>query len=183
MMVIGIDHMEASRAHEFLPYRDNIAAPDSLEPAGKQFPEFLAHDVVPFITSKYRVGKGPQAIGGSSYGAIAALYALIQRSDLFNMGLIESPSLGVGNGQLLRDTDHLVRGPARVFLGMGDSEFASGAENLGYVKMIRALESNLKNAAQSQTHVLTVIQPGKHSLQSWAMRFPQAIQFLYSVSQ
>jgi predicted alpha/beta superfamily hydrolase len=75
MIVIGIDHMGASRAHEFLPYRDNIASPDSSEPVGKRFPEFLARDVVPFITTKYRVSKGPQAIGGSSYGAIAALYA------------------------------------------------------------------------------------------------------------
>jgi hypothetical protein len=41
----------------------------------------------------------------------------------------------------------------------------------------------LKSAAQSQTRVLTVIQPGKHGLQSWAMRFPQAIQFLYTVPQ
>jgi predicted alpha/beta superfamily hydrolase len=116
MIVIGIDHMGVSRAYEFLPYRDNISFPDSLEPAGKQFPEFLARDVVPFITTKYRVAKAPQAIGGSSYGAVAALYALIQRPDLFNMGLIESPSLGVGNGQLVRDSDHLFRGqPASIW--------------------------------------------------------------------
>jgi hypothetical protein len=56
-------------------------------------------------------------------------------------------------------------------------------ENAGYIKTIRTLESNLKSAAQSQTRVLTVIQPGKHGLQSWAMRFPQAIQFLYTVPQ
>jgi hypothetical protein len=99
------------------------------------------------------------------------------------MGLIESPSLAVGNGQLVRDTEHLFRGPARVFLGIGDSEFGSEAENVGYIKLIRALESNLKGAAQSQTRVLTVVQSGKHSLQSWAMRFPQGIQFLYSVQQ
>ena len=183
MIVVGIDHMGAARAYEFLPYKDNVSAPDSPEPAGKQFPEFLTRDVVPLIASRYRVGKGPHAIGGSSYGAVAALYALIHRPDLFNMGLIESPSLGVGNGQLLRDTDHLFRGPTRVFLGVGDSEFGTDAENQGYLKAIRALESNLKSAAQSQTRVLTVIQPGKHGLPSWAIRFPQAIQFLYTARQ
>lgn len=186
LIVIGVDHMGASRGYEFLPYRDTVSSPDSLEPAGKQFPEFLARDIVPLITSRYRVAKGPQAIGGSSYGAVAALYALMHRSDLFSMGLIESPSLAVGNGQLLRDTVHLVRGPARVVLGAGDSEFGNdpgAAENLGYVKMIRVLESNLKNAAQSGTQVLTLIQPGKHNLQAWAMRFPQAIQFLYGAAR
>ena len=48
------------------------------------------------------------------------------------------------------------------------------------IRMMRVLENNLKSAAQGQTRTLTVIQPeGKHSLQSWASRFPEAIQFLY----
>ena len=46
-----------------------------------------------------------EVIGGSSYGAVAALYALLTRPDLFSAGLIASPSLAIGNGQLLRDTD------------------------------------------------------------------------------
>jgi predicted alpha/beta superfamily hydrolase len=187
LIVIGVDHMGASRPYEFLPYRDTVSSPDSPFPAGQQFPEFLARDVVPLITTRYRVIKGPQAIGGSSYGAVAALHSLISRPDLFNMGLIESPSLAVGNGQLLRDTEHLFRGPTKMFLGAGDSEFGidpAASENVGYVRMLRVLESNVKGAAQSQSQVLTVIQPaGKHSLQSWALRFPQAIQFLYTVTR
>src|SRR5207249_10541848 len=103
---------------------------------------------------RYRIENGAHAIGGSSYGAVAALYALLNRPDLFNKGLIASPSLGVGNGQLVRDTANLFRGPSRVFLGAGDSELAGDSEspaNRGYIAMVRALESNMKNAALTQT--------------------------------
>jgi hypothetical protein len=176
--------MGVSRPFEYLPYKDTVANPDSIEPAGKQFPEFLARDVLPLINKRYRIAKGAQTIGGSSYGAVAALYALLTRPDLFNAGLIASPSLGVGNGQLLRDAEHLFRGPSRVFLSAGALEFGENPnsfDNLGYVRMIRVLEDNLKGAAQGQTQTLTVIQPGgKHSLSSWSALFEQAIQFLYS---
>jgi predicted alpha/beta superfamily hydrolase len=184
IVVIGVDHMGVSRPYEYLPYKDIVADPDSIDPAGKQFPEFLARDVLPVINKRYRIAKGAQNIGGSSYGAVAALYALLTRPDLFNAGLIASPSLGIGNGQLLRDTEHLFSGPSKVFLGAGALEFGDdpdSPDNLGYIRMIRILENNLKGAAQGQTQTLTVIQPGgKHSLSSWAAQFGQAIQFLYN---
>ena len=109
LIVVGID--PGQRMHEFLPWKDTVFSPASPEPAGRQFPDFLASEVVPFVAGRYRIEKGPQAIGGSSYGGIAALYALLQRPDLFTLGLLESPSLAVGNGQLLRDTEHLFKGP------------------------------------------------------------------------
>ena len=179
--------MGVSRPYEYLPYKDTVANPDSIEPAGKQFPEFLARDVVPLINKRYRITKGAQTIGGSSYGAVAALYTVLTRPDLFNAGFIESPSLAIGNGQLMRDTDHLFKGPAKVFLGAGAIEFGDdpdSPDNLGYIRMIRILENNLKGAAQGQPQTLTVIQPGgKHSLSSWAAQFSQAIQFLYGAGR
>lgn len=122
IIVVGIDPGRGQRANEFLPYKDTVFSPAVAEPAGKQFPDLLGTEIVPFIADKYRIEKGPQAIGGASYGAIAALYALLTRPDLFTLGLLESPSLAVGNGQLLRDTEHLFKGPSRVYLGMGGLE-------------------------------------------------------------
>jgi enterochelin esterase-like enzyme len=73
LIVVGID--PGRRMHEFLPYKDTVFSPASPEPAGKLFPDFLANEVAPFIAARYRIEKGPQAIGGSSYGGVAALYA------------------------------------------------------------------------------------------------------------
>ena len=72
LIVIGVDHMGVSRSYEYLPYKDTVSNPDTPEPAGKQFPEFLARDVLPIINNRYRISKGAQTIGGSSYGGIAA---------------------------------------------------------------------------------------------------------------
>jgi enterochelin esterase-like enzyme len=94
MIVIGVDQMGISRPYEYLPYKDTIFDPDSPEPAGKLFPDFLAHDILPLIDGRYRTTKVPRMIGGASYGAVAALYALLARPDLFDAGLIESPSPG-----------------------------------------------------------------------------------------
>jgi predicted alpha/beta superfamily hydrolase len=72
LIVVGIDHMGVSRHYEFLPYRNPFFNPDSPEPDGRRFPDFLATDVIPLVNSRCRIAKGPQAIGGSSYGGIAA---------------------------------------------------------------------------------------------------------------
>jgi hypothetical protein len=66
-----------------------------------RFPEFLETEVFPAITAKYRVlqGRDNTAIQGASYSGIAALYALVHRPDLFGSGIVQSPSLQVGNGQ------------------------------------------------------------------------------------
>ena len=183
LIVVGIDPGRGQRMHEFLPYKDTVFSPASPEPAGKRFPDYLATEIIPFVTSKYRTEKGPQAIGGASYGAITALYALLARPDLFTLGLLESPSMAVGNGQLLRDTEHLFKGPSRLYLGIGGRESGGdpgSAENLGYIAMVRALERNFQSVAVNPPAVLTVVQPeGKHMPATWATRFEQAIQFLY----
>ncbi len=181
LIVVGID--PGKRDHEFLPYKDSVFAPTSPEPAGKRFPDFLANEVIPFITDRYRIEKGPQAIGGGSYGAVAALYALLARPDLFTLGLLESPSLAIGNGQLIRDTQYLFKGPTRVYLGMGGSESGgnpNSEENQAYITMLRMLERNLKAIAVDPPVVLSFTQPnGTHTPATWATRFEKAIEFLF----
>lgn len=178
MIVIGIDAV--AREYELLPYRDPFFLQNSPEPIGRQFPDFLAQDIIPLVTKHYRIASGPQAIGGWSYGAIAALWALIARPDLFNIGLLESPSLGVGNGQLLRDTDHLLVGPNKIFIGAGDSEFPSEEGNGGYLNALALLERHFKAALQNPSQVKTVISPGaKHSVAANAQRLEQAMLFLF----
>jgi predicted alpha/beta superfamily hydrolase len=178
MIVIGIDSV--AREYELLPYRDPFFLQNLPEPIGRQFPDFLAQDVIPLITKRYRIAAGPQAVGGWSYGAIAALWALIARPDLFSVGWLESPSLGVGNGQLLRDTDHLLVGPRKVFIGAGDNEFPDENGNRGYLKALALLEQHLGEALQRPSQVKTVIAPGaKHSVTANTQRLEQAMLFLF----
>jgi predicted alpha/beta superfamily hydrolase len=179
MLVVGIDAV--AREYELPPYRNPFFLQNAPEPIGKRFPDFLAQDVIPVINKVYRVATGPQAIGGWSYGASAALWALMMRPDLFDVGLLESPPLGIGNGQLLRDTEHLLVAPSKTFIGAGDSEFGSDTENRGYLKALEVLEQNLKAGLQKPSQVKTVVTPGaKHSIAASSQRLEQAMLFLFA---
>ncbi len=192
IIVVGIDSPGKRRGDEYIPYFDPIfTAP---EPHGKLFPDFLATEVLPLISREFRVINDPNrtAIGGSSYGSVAALYALLHRPDLFRLGLLESTSLQVGNGQLLRDTASLAIGPQRVSVGVGMNELGENVQfardhgmepdafNSGFVQLSEQLAANLKAAALNHPAVVFVKQPGaKHEEPAWASRFPAAIQFLF----
>ena len=101
------------------------------------------------IAAKYPVKTGPEhtAIWGASYGGVAALYTLIHRPDLYGSAIIESPALEVGNGQLLRDTEFLVRTPSRIAVGAGTAEDVDRfGSNAAYIRMVQRLVQNLKAA-------------------------------------
>ncbi len=183
-IIVGIDSLgEQERMHEYLPYKDVVVYPTMPEPAGKQFPEFLGNEVLPFINMNYRAEYGPKytSLGGASYGAIAALYTLLMRPDLFGAGIIESPALQVGNGQLLRDTAFLVAAPSRVFLSMGTNEVpGQPLLNSGLVGMFQALVRNIETAYMAKAKVDSVVQEGgTHDERSWSAMFERGVVFLY----
>ncbi len=122
---------------------------------------------------------------GSSYGAIAALYALLTRPDLFGSGIIESPALQIGNGEMLRNTNPLPHGPVKVFIGIGTAEVAPMPEiSAGLVKMAEMLDSNPRAAMFNHPEVMLVVKDGaQHNEQAWAERFPQAIEFSYGIKR
>ncbi len=193
LVVVGIDSPGKRRGDEYIPYTDPIfPAP---EPHGKLFPPFLETEVLPLIAREFRVSNDPRhtAIGGSSYGAVAALYALLRRPDLFGLGLLESTSLQVGNGQLLSEMSTVAVGPRRVYVGVGTHEMGDDNENFarehglegssfdsGFVHLSEKLAAALQAAALNRPTVLLVKTPGaKHEEKAWAERFPAAIQFLF----
>ncbi len=143
LIVVGVDHAGKDRAHEYLPYRDFVGNPDMDEPAGKRFPDFLAQEVMPLVDGKYRTlqGQPNTGIGGSSYGGVATLYALLAQPGRFGYGLIESPTMWIGMGQLVRDTSPLVALPVRVFVAFGGKEGDDPAIIDKMVGLIRQVES------------------------------------------
>ena len=193
LIVVGIDSPGKRRGDEYIPYPDPVfPAP---EPHGRLFPAFLETEVLPLIAREFRVSNDPQhtAIGGSSYGAVAALCALLRRPDLFGLGLLESTSLQVGNGQLLSEMSTVAVGPRRVYVGVGTHEMGDGNEKFarehglevssfdsGFVQLSEKLATALKAAALNRPEVLLVKTSGaKHEEKAWAERFPAAIQFLF----
>lgn len=182
LIVVGVDHAREKRAFEYLPYKDHASNPDMEEPGGKRFPDFLASEVMPLIDGKYRTltGHANTGLGGSSYGGVATLYALMARPNTFGYGLIESPTMWIGMGQLVRDTNPLIAKPNKVFCAFGGKE---GSEE-GVPKMIaliRMVETNFKAAGFDDSNFRFMVDPeAKHDEVAWANRLPEALKFLFA---
>jgi predicted alpha/beta superfamily hydrolase len=181
MIVVGVDHAGMKRAYEFLPYKDSFN-PDMEEPVGTRFPTFLVNEVMPFVNGQYRTlkGHGNTALGGSSYGGVATLYALMARPQTFGYGLIESPSIWVGMGQLIRDTSPLVGLPRKVFIAFGSEEVTHGAAERQVQGFFATVGANFKAAGYDDSNFRYVYEQGaKHTESAWAERLPDALKFLF----
>lgn len=182
MIVVGVDHAGKDRAREYLPYKDFLGNPDMDEPAGKQFPDFMTREVLPLVDAQYRTLKGPDntGIGGSSYGGVASLYALLVKPGTFGFGVIESPVLWIGLGQLVRDTSPLVAMPRRVFVGFGGQEASDPAINRKMVDLVRQVEANFHAAGYDASSFRVVIDAdARHTEAAWEQRLPGALTFLF----
>ncbi|MGH8027350.1 MAG: alpha/beta hydrolase [Pseudoxanthomonas sp.] len=182
LIVVGVDHAGKDRAREYLPYKDFIGNPDMDEPAGTQFPDFMTKEVMPLVDANYRTLQGPPntGIGGSSYGGAATLYALLTKPNTFGYGLIESPTLWVGMGQLVRDTDPLVVMPQKVFVGFGGKEASEARFNDKMVGLIRQVETNFRAAGYDDSNFRFVVDPAaEHTEAAWEKRLPGALTFLF----
>lgn len=199
IIVVGIDSTN-NRNSEYAPYRDPMAAPGSPEPSANQLPSFLADEVLPFVSARYRVTDSPahRGIGGTSLGGSAALYVALNHPEMFRLALIESPNLLLGNGQLLRDSEFIVRVPDRITIGVGQTEvhfpnieqylapagLAEKDTDPGTVKMNETLVSHLQQAYFKRPEIMFVAQPGaNHSSLYWAQRLPADIEFLFRPSE
>jgi predicted alpha/beta superfamily hydrolase len=197
MIVVGVDSGD-QRAYEYAPYKNPITDAGKPDPIGRRLPEFFADELIPFVASKYRVTKDAAqvGIGGSSLGASAALHVSLMRPDLFGLALIQSPSLLLGNGQLLRDTMFIARAPDRVVIGLGGRELdfpgididkylasfrlTKGEAAAGAQKLTEILADHLRAAHLKRSDIMYQYDPeGRHSSTSWAQRMPASIVFLY----
>jgi predicted alpha/beta superfamily hydrolase len=182
LIVVGIDHGGMRRAREYLPVED-ARNRDSLRPTGRAYVEFVTREVMPFISRAYPVDRRASnaGIGGSSYGAVSALFTVLERPGTFGKLLLESPSLYVGGGYLLRRARHAARWPSRVYLGVGTAETSRADWNRETVENVAKLDAILRHAHLGPRRLLTRIEEGAtHSEGAWAGRLADALRFLYA---
>ena len=181
MLIVGIDHGDARRSREYLPVEDD-RNPLAQRPLGREYAEFVTREVMPFVSRTYPVVRSMAAtgFGGSSYGAIAALYTTLVKPRTFGRLLIESPSLYVGRGYLLRLARRAERWPSRIYLGVGTTETSRDDWNEETVKNVLKLEAILRDAGLGDRRLRLRVAPGgTHSESAWAARLPEALEFLF----
>jgi enterochelin esterase-like enzyme len=163
----------SDRANEYLPYPDEFLSPPLPDPQGKKFPDFLEHEVIPLIESRYRT-LHDIGLAGASYGAAVALYTAMERPGKFRWLLLESPSLYIHNDELIRRAAVFHDWPQRVYVGAGASE-GEGDSKREMVEDVNRLVKSLPTS----TKACHVIVPGaEHGEDAWHKRLPVALEFI-----
>ena len=181
IIIVGIDHGEGRRAQEYLPIRDDHY-PGQFRPMAAEYAAFVTRELMPQIAQMYPLAKGAAntGLGGSSYGAIAALFTSLTYPGVFGRLLLESPSLYVGNGYMLRRARAAKRWPTRVYLGVGTAETSRPHVNLETVENVLKLRHILRAAGLGPRRLEVRLDEGaSHSEAAWAERFPDAVEFLF----
>jgi enterochelin esterase-like enzyme len=180
MMIVGIDNAGRDRIREYMPHRS--MDPMMLRVRGRYYPDFLLKEVMPFVRRNYRIAAGPEntGLGGSSLGALIALYTAMTRPGVIGRLLLESPSLWASSRQIIRESRSVRIWPERIYLGVGTAEAGSAERNRTVVDDVRELAAILRRAVLSEKRLRLVIQDGAgHNEAAWADRFPEALRFLF----
>jgi enterochelin esterase-like enzyme len=180
MIIVGIDNAGRDRIREYMPSRSMY--PLIMRVRGHRYPSFLIKEVMPFIARNYRVAAGAEntGLGGSSLGALIALYTAIARPGLVGRLLLESPSLWASNRQIIRDSREVKRWPDRIVMGMGTAEAGRKDRDQSMVDDTRELAAIFRRAGLDDKRLMLVIDEGAgHNEAAWARRFPQALAFLF----
>jgi enterochelin esterase-like enzyme len=180
VIVVGIDNAGKERFREYMPNRS--LQPMMLRVQGSKYPNFLVQEVMPFVARSYRIATGPEntGLGGSSLGALIALYTAIAKPGLVGRLLLESPSLWASNRQLIRESRGISNWPERIFLAAGTAEAGRKDRDQSVVDDVRELAGILRRSGVGEQRLRLVIAEGaRHNEAAWAQRFPEALTFLF----
>lgn len=168
-IVIGIDNGGDKRMTEYNPYDDEKYGKGE----GKQYLDFIATTLKPYIDKNYRTQKDAQHtfIAGSSMGALISLYALVQYPDVFGGAGIFSPSFWL-TPQLYNDVANIIwQKKFRIYFYAGEKESASMVRDMQ--KMFNIVKA--KNCCE----IIDITFPlGQHNEKYWRQEFPDFYRWL-----
>ena len=184
LIIVGIPHSGSGRINEYMPI---AGAREGIDPQGKTHVAWLLSEVMPRVERAFRVSTAPAdtAIGGSSLGSIISIEACSTAPQRFGGLLLESPSLTLGNGDVVKLwLDTKTTWPAKVFIGVGGKELGPDAadRNTQYIAAAKDLEQRIARTTSNSTSSTTklILDPeATHNETAWAKRFPQALKFLF----
>ncbi len=170
-IVVGIDHGNALRIHELIPY----ANPRFLPNAGAAFVDDVVNAIKPFVDANYRTlpDRAHTAVAGSSLGGLSADYAIHRHPGTFSMAGVFSPSYWVSDEAFGVAARERLPDGSRVYLYMGGEEgveAVSGAENMARILRMHPGAADV---------ALRVVPDAGHNEAAWREAFPQAVRWLF----
>lgn len=173
-VLVGIDHGGSSRLDELSPFPGDGSA-GKLE----QLLGWITDEIVPQVQKQFGVRSDPAgtAIGGSSMGGLAALYAHFRRPDVFGAALCMSPSLWFAGEKIFEwIAAQQMPQSTRLYVDAGAKE-----DNGSVLRNGQRLVDHLRERGCSEGSLLWYPdEDGAHCEEAWRRRAPAALQFLFS---
>ena len=171
VIVVGIDHGNALRIHELIPYTN----PRFLPNAGVAFIDDVVHAIKPFVDANYRTlpDRGHTAIAGSSLGGLSADYAIHRYPQVFSMAGVFSPSYWVSDEAFATAARERLPAGSRIYLFMGGREGAEAVRGVENMARILRMHPGAAEVA------LRVSPEAEHNEASWREAFPGAVRWLF----
>lgn len=178
LAIVAVDHAAGTRRwREYLPYQDP-RNPKARVFEADVFADALLERIVPAVREHHpelarvrRVG-----VGGSSYGAIAALRAALRHPRTFGALLLESPPLWVGEGRLIDDIAAAAGGPWRTWIAVGSAESPHPARSAELIALARRAAVRFRAHGEVK---LRVERDARHHETAWSGRLADALVWLF----
>lgn len=162
-IVVAIDHANEKRTNEY--NFENNKKYGAAE--GKQYIDFLALTLKPFIDKKYRTKANGShtAIAGSSLGGLISTYAVCRYPKTFGTAGIFSPAFWIAPSIDSLTKTASKKTASRFWFYAGEKESSDMVNDMKQVK--NNIEKNKKNEV-----FYTVDKTGAHNEQTWRKWFP-----------
>lgn len=176
-VIVGVPNAGPARVQEYLPFKTRLA----ITPAGDAFASWFMETVVPRVERTIRVSdrSDETGIGGSSLGAVIALYIASHHRDRFGLLLLESTSTFGPGARLPVDSSW----PARVFIGVGGHEMGTDPsrqeDNTRIEQYSRGLADTFRKGIGADNVLLVVDEDAEHNELAWSGRLERAFRFLF----
>jgi metallo-beta-lactamase class B len=165
-IVVGIDNGLLKRMNEYNPYSHDRFGPGE----GKQYIDFIAKTLKPYIDKKYRTlkDKNNTTIAGSSMGGLISMYAIVIYPKVFGAAGVFSPSFWI-SPRIKDDINKMVK-PAthrqsRIYFYAGEQESKEMVRDVLSIFEMMRMKAGCKMEVRINAE-------GQHNEPTWRQEFP-----------
>lgn len=174
VIVVAIDHGEATRYEEYSPY----SHPNRGKGYGMRYANFIVRNLKPYIDQHFRTKAERQftGIGGSSMGGLVSIYAGFMYPETFGRLMVFSPALWVSSRIYFDAVEFFNPQDTKIYL------YGGGKESKYMLPNIEKLKQTLEKQGFSSNKIdieVSVEPKGEHKEKHWGEEFPKAVKWLF----
>jgi predicted alpha/beta superfamily hydrolase len=188
-VLVGLSHegdlmrFISARSRDFIPThvpQDQVMVYPEATPASggaERFLAFIEHEVFPMVEREYRVDPGDRGLIGSSYGGLFAAWTMVNRPELFQRYLINSPALYWDDYLFFKQEAELWQMSktleAKIYIAAGENELEPFLQSV--IRFRERFTVHNYIGCEFNFHIL----PGRDHETSFLEALPSGLMYLY----